>query len=98
MSASIAVSRSEPGAPGPCRSVRISEKETLTAQLATLGYTPGDVGTAILSHLHQDHIGGLPELTDTRLLVSAAEWAELSQPRPELRGLLRQHIELPGLQ
>ena len=76
----------------------ISEKETLTAQLATLGYTPGDVGTAILSHLHQDHIGGLPELTGTRLLVSAAEWAELSKPAPELRGFLRQHIELPGLQ
>jgi glyoxylase-like metal-dependent hydrolase (beta-lactamase superfamily II) len=76
----------------------ISEEETLTAQLATLGYTPGDVGTAILSHLHQDHIGGLPELTDARLLVSAAEWAELSKPAPELRGFLREHIQLPGLQ
>ena len=31
-----------------------------TAQLATLGYTPSDVDTAIPSHLHQDHIGGLP--------------------------------------
>jgi N-acyl homoserine lactone hydrolase len=54
----------------------IGEKETLTAQLATLGYGPGDVGTAILSPLHQDHIGGLPELTGARLLVSAGEWAE----------------------
>jgi glyoxylase-like metal-dependent hydrolase (beta-lactamase superfamily II) len=30
-------------------------------------------------------------------MVSAAEWAELSRPAPELRGFLRQHIELPGL-
>jgi len=74
----------------------IGAEETLTTQLATLGYTPGDVGTAILSHLHQDHIGGLPELTAARLLVSAAEWAELSKSAPELRGFLREHIQLPG--
>jgi N-acyl homoserine lactone hydrolase len=29
--------------------------------------------------------------------VSAAEWAELSRPGPELRGFLRSHIQLPGL-
>ena len=75
----------------------IGEQDTLTAQLATLGYAPSDVDTAILSHLHQDHIGGLPELTGTELLVSAAEWAELSRPGPEQRGFLRGHIQLPGL-
>jgi len=75
----------------------IGEQDTLTAQLATLGYAPSDVDTAILSHLHQDHIGGLPELTGTKLLVSAAEWAELSRPGPEQRGFLRGHIQLPGL-
>jgi N-acyl homoserine lactone hydrolase len=36
----------------------IGEQDTLTAQLAALGYSPADAGTAILSHLHQDHIGG----------------------------------------
>jgi glyoxylase-like metal-dependent hydrolase (beta-lactamase superfamily II) len=76
---------------------RIGEQDTLTAQLATLGYTPADVGTAIVSHLHQDHIGGLRELKAADLLVSAAEWAELSKAAPELRGFLRKHIQLPGL-
>jgi N-acyl homoserine lactone hydrolase len=75
----------------------IGEDDTLTAQLATLGYAPADVGTAILSHLHEDHIGGLPELTGADLLVPAAEWAELAKPGPELRGFLRSHIQLPGL-
>jgi N-acyl homoserine lactone hydrolase len=75
----------------------IGEQDTLTAQLANLGYAPADVDTAILSHLHQDHIGGLAELTGTDLLVSAAEWAELSRPGPELRGFLRSHIRLAGL-
>jgi glyoxylase-like metal-dependent hydrolase (beta-lactamase superfamily II) len=75
----------------------IGEDDTLAAQLAALGYAPADVGTAILSHLHQDHIGGLPVLTDADLLVPAAEWAELHRPGPELRGFLRSHIQLPGL-
>ena len=51
----------------------IGENDTLTAQLATLGYSPADVRTAILSHLHQDHIGGLPELTGAELLVCQGE-------------------------
>jgi len=75
----------------------IGENDTLTAQLAALGYVPADVDTAIVSHLHQDHIGGLRELTGSELLVSAAEWAELAKPVPEPRGFLRSHIELPGL-
>ncbi|HEY1322056.1 MAG TPA: N-acyl homoserine lactonase family protein [Streptosporangiaceae bacterium] len=75
----------------------IGEQDTLTAQLAGLGYAPADVDTAIISHLHQDHMGGLAELTGSDLVISAAEWAELTKPRPELRGFLREHIELPGL-
>jgi glyoxylase-like metal-dependent hydrolase (beta-lactamase superfamily II) len=75
----------------------IGEHDTLTAQLATLGYTPADVDTAIVSHLHEDHIGGLRELAGSDLLVPAAEWAELAKPGPELRGFLRSHIQLPGL-
>jgi N-acyl homoserine lactone hydrolase len=75
----------------------IAEQDTLSAQLATLGYGPSDVGTVILSHLHQDHIGGLAEPTGADVLVSAAEWAELAKPGAELRGFLRSHIQLPGL-
>ncbi len=37
----------------------IGAGETLDAQLGTLGYSASDVDTAILSHLHQDHIGGI---------------------------------------
>jgi N-acyl homoserine lactone hydrolase len=75
----------------------IGEQDTLTAKLATLGSAPADVGTAILSHLHQDHMGGLAELRRADLLVTATEWAELSKPAPEPRGFLRKHIQLPGL-
>ena len=76
---------------------QIGEEDTLTAQLATLGYFPADVDTAILSHLHEDHIGGLRELKDADLVVSAAEWEQLSGFNPEIRGFLRRHIQVPGL-
>src|SRR5512132_1634050 len=65
---------------------QIGEDQSLTAQLASLGYAPGDVDTAVLSHLHEDHMGGLRELNGADLLVSVAEWGELSKHAPAPRG------------
>lgn len=75
----------------------IGSDETLTAGLRTLGHRVSDVHTAVISHLHQDHIGGLPELGGAALVVSSREWASLNKPMPEARGLMRGHIDLPGL-
>jgi N-acyl homoserine lactone hydrolase len=76
----------------------IGADDTLTARLARLGYRAADVDKAVISHLHQDHIGGLRELgRDTELLLSRPEWDSLAKPLPEARGLLRSHIDLPGL-
>src|SRR5215475_2488611 len=47
----------------------IGAEDTLTARLATLGYGPADVDIAIASHLHEDHIGGLRELSGSKLMV-----------------------------
>lgn len=71
--------------------------ETLTERLRGIGYEPNQVSTVVLSHLHQDHIGGLAELSNAQILVSAREWAELDTQCPEVKGLLEQHIKLPGL-
>ncbi|WP_290861639.1 N-acyl homoserine lactonase family protein [Hamadaea sp.] len=75
----------------------ITPEQTLAASLRQLGHEPADVHTAILSHLHQDHIGGLRDLTRSRILVSATEWEDMRKPFGELRGFLRTHIDLPGL-
>ncbi|HEY1529754.1 MAG TPA: N-acyl homoserine lactonase family protein [Galbitalea sp.] len=75
----------------------IGEADTLPRQLAAAGFDVADVRTVLLSHLHQDHIGGLPDLGHARILVAADELADLERPGAELRGLLRRHIELPGL-
>jgi glyoxylase-like metal-dependent hydrolase (beta-lactamase superfamily II) len=74
----------------------VGEEEALDAQLGTLGYSAAEVDTAILSHLHQDHMGGIRELSRADLLVAAAEWEELSRFAPEPRGFLRKHIMIPG--
>jgi glyoxylase-like metal-dependent hydrolase (beta-lactamase superfamily II) len=75
----------------------IQPGETLTERLRGIGYEPSQVRTVVLSHLHQDHIGGLAELGNAEILVSAREWAELDTRCPEVNGLLVQHIKLPGL-
>jgi len=75
----------------------IPADETLSAGLTRLGYAAGDVTTAVISHLHQDHIGGIRQLAHADLLVSADEWRWLQRPLAEARGLLTDHIELPGL-
>jgi glyoxylase-like metal-dependent hydrolase (beta-lactamase superfamily II) len=55
----------------------IQPGETLTERLRGIGYEPSQVRTVVLSHLHQDHIGGLAELGDAEILVGAREWTEL---------------------
>ncbi len=73
----------------------VSQDETLTAGLARLGYSTGDVTTAVVSHLQQDHIVGIGEIPAAELLVSDGEWRSLHRPMPETRGLLRAHINVP---
>jgi N-acyl homoserine lactone hydrolase len=75
----------------------IGIEETLTARLLANGYTPEDVTTVVVSHLHQDHIGGLRELPNANVLVDAAEWKQLHSPVAEISGFLVKRIQVPGL-
>jgi len=75
----------------------IAPDETLVAGLAALGHGASDVRLAILSHLHQDHIGGIRYLPGTEFIVAEAEWRAMERPRSDLDGFLRRHIDLPGV-
>jgi N-acyl homoserine lactone hydrolase len=76
----------------------IPEGATLGEQLSARGYDIADVRFAILSHLHQDHIGGLRELpSSARVVVSSADLAAVDKRFAVLDGLLREHIHVPGI-
>lgn len=75
----------------------IGENDTLTAQLRAIGHRPEDVKVAVLSHLHQDHIGGISELPNARIVVSQPEYAVLDTAHPEVAGILAEHLRMPGL-
>jgi N-acyl homoserine lactone hydrolase len=75
----------------------IEPQDTLSAQLANLGYDTAQVRTAILSHLHPDHAGGVRQLRHADLVVSQGEWDALVGPKAEMIGLMRNHVDLSGL-
>jgi glyoxylase-like metal-dependent hydrolase (beta-lactamase superfamily II) len=74
----------------------IGPNDTITNGLVARGYSPKDIKYVILSHLHQDHIGGARQ--ESQLLVSNVELGQLDKFMPELDGYMTSHIRLPGLQ
>jgi metallo-beta-lactamase class B len=54
-----------------------SVEDEIVGGLKKLGFNPGDIKYAIVSHAHIDHIGGAKYLQDnfgTRIVMSAADW------------------------
>lgn len=73
----------------------LNESDRIDHALARSGIAASDIQAAIISHLHFDHVGGIAQIPQSDLLVSAREWAILSDPHPEHEWILREHIEIP---
>lgn len=52
----------------------------VSTQLRALDVDPGDVVAVVASHLHWDHVGGLAQLPNARLIVQRAEWESANDP------------------
>lgn len=73
----------------------LTDRDRIDHVLADAGVAASDIRTAVISHLHFDHVGGIAQIPQADLLVSAREWAILSEPHPEREWILREHIEIP---
>jgi len=67
--------------------------QSLPAALRAAGVPLSEVGTVVLSHLHQDHAGNVAALPEAEILVDAAELALLDEKSPELHGILPRHLD-----
>lgn len=74
-------------------SVKILELEVerpLSARLGELGLTPADIHNILLTHAHQDHIGGVEDFPEATLWTDAREWEDALT-----RGSLKGYDSLP---
>jgi glyoxylase-like metal-dependent hydrolase (beta-lactamase superfamily II) len=51
----------------------VTREDELDHALHAAGHAPSEIGTVVLTHIHGDHIGGLPHVPDARVLASADE-------------------------
>ncbi len=55
----------------------LTREQELPAQAERLGYRIEDIRTVILTHFHEDHVGGLRYVPEAKVVASRAEWQAL---------------------
>ncbi|HEY8397547.1 MAG TPA: MBL fold metallo-hydrolase [Flavihumibacter sp.] len=61
---------------------QFDEKQTAVRQIEQLGFDPAKVTDCIVSHLDNDHIGGLADFPAAVVHVGAEEWANFKSGNP----------------
>lgn len=64
----------------------LEAEDEVVAQLGRRGVAPDQVRWVVLSHLHNDHVGGLPAFVSSEVLVSRTEWERFKGVAGRLRG------------
>jgi N-acyl homoserine lactone hydrolase len=57
----------------PFAKFEVSREDELDHQLHAAGFATDDIAAVVLTHIHVDHVDGLPHLPDARVLASADE-------------------------
>ncbi|MEV5438672.1 MBL fold metallo-hydrolase [Streptomyces sp. NPDC052682] len=58
----------------------LDPEETALRQVVRLGYAPEDVRHIVLTHLHRDHTGGLPDFPHAQVHVHPDEYRAVTDP------------------
>ncbi|WP_329558590.1 MBL fold metallo-hydrolase [Streptomyces uncialis] len=58
----------------------LDPEESALRQVVRLGYAPRDVRHIVLTHLHRDHTGGLPDFPHARVHVHPDEYRSVTDP------------------
>lgn len=61
--------------------VPLDPQEALVVQIADLGYSPESVRDIVLTHMHFDHCGGVPDFPHARVHVHRREYEAFRGPR-----------------
>ena len=68
----------------------MTPEQEVGPQLRRLGLSPNDVRWVVLTHLHQDHDGGLHHFPKAEFIVSRNEWAAAAGFKGRMNGYLNQ--------
>lgn len=68
----------------------MTSEQEVGPQLSRLGIAPDDVRRVVLTHLHQDHDGGLHHFPKAEFIVSKDEWAAAAGFKGRMNGYLNQ--------
>lgn len=74
----------------------VAPADRLSHRLEEAGYTATNVASAVISHLHVDHVGGIADIPNAKLFVANEAWDHMHGPHPEREAVLRRDIEIPG--
>jgi N-acyl homoserine lactone hydrolase len=64
----------------------VRPEQEIGPQLSTLGLSPADVRTIVMTHLHTDHAGGLHDFPKSQILVARAEYNRAAGFKGRLNG------------
>ncbi|MGZ8178750.1 N-acyl homoserine lactonase family protein [Williamsia sp. SKLECPSW1] len=74
-----------------CEKRWVQEHEEVGAQLRHLGFSPDDVRWVVMTHMHGDHAGGIPNFPHSEILLSGTEAHDALAKGGPLFGYLNMH-------
>jgi glyoxylase-like metal-dependent hydrolase (beta-lactamase superfamily II) len=63
----------------------VTREDELDRQIEAAGFAPSDIKTVVLTHIHGDHIDGLPHVPNATVLAGAREIAVANSPMGRLQ-------------